>query len=107
MMRAAFVSLTVAMFSFLFSPTLTAQERKKEGDTTAKNDEQAKEIAVRFMKAIKEKDIEGAMKLADVPWYSERGLKPHIVKDRDDVRSEVRKTIDDFKLHPDRVPTDV
>ena len=80
MMRAAFVSLTVAMFSFLFSPTLTAQERKKEGDTTAKNDEQAKEIAVRFMKAIKEKDIEGFGEL--FRWISYRTIGTSTVQSR-------------------------
>jgi hypothetical protein len=93
----------VWLIAIVSSPASAADPKKNE--TAAKKDQQAKEIAIRFMKAYKDKDMDAMMKMADVPWYDEPG-KPVIMKERDEVKRHLQKHLDDFDK-PEEVPTDV
>jgi hypothetical protein len=91
---AGFRLLTViCVGSALISSRLRAEEPKKD-DGAAKKDEHAKELAVRFMKAVNAKDIDAMMKMADVPWYDEPG-RPLVIKDRRELEGHLKKQLDD------------
>jgi hypothetical protein len=92
----------VLLTSALVSEHLRADEPKKD-DAAAKKDEQAKELAVRFMKAYKDKDIDGMMKMVDAPFYHEPG-EPVVIKERDVLRDYFSKQLNRLK-EPDRLPT--
>ena len=55
----------------------------------------AKEAAEQFLKAAKAKNLDGLMKIADVPWYSD-GV---VVKDRDELKQGL-----EFSLRGTRPP---
>jgi hypothetical protein len=93
MIVVAFRFLAVGFLaSTLVSDRLWADESKKDDDA-AKKDEQAKELAVRFMKAYKDKDLDAMMKMVDVPWYDEPG-KPVVMKEKDEVKQFLQWHID-------------
>ncbi len=53
-----------------------------------KTDEQAKEAANQFMKAVKARDIDAVMKTVQVPWFH-NGKK--VIKERDELKQEFGK----------------
>jgi hypothetical protein len=57
-------------------------------------DKQAKEIYGQLFKAIKAKDLDGVMKLVDVPWF---GLGKGVVKDEKEVKKRFKEFLDNLK----------
>jgi DNA polymerase III delta prime subunit len=60
----------------------------------ADTDKQAKEIYGQLFKAIKAKDLDGVMKLVDVPWF---GLGKDVVKDEEEVKKRFKEFLDRIK----------
>jgi hypothetical protein len=73
-----------------------------------KPEDQAREAAVAFAKAMRAKDAEAATKLADVPFLhlDDPRRKPAPIAKTDDLRAEL-KTVVDRLADPGRIPTDV
>jgi hypothetical protein len=80
-----------------------ALERDKPSKTVFAARTLAEEVVRKFLMAAKAKDLDGLLKLADVPWYSD-GNK--IVKDREELRSRLKRTCVDL-VNAERVPSDV
>ena len=60
----------------------------------ASDDKLAKEIHGQLYKAIKAKELDGVMKLVDVPWF---GLGKEIVKDEKELKKRFKELLDSIK----------
>src|SRR5262245_58188240 len=67
-----------------------------------KDEDKAKEVAVAFLKAVKEKDIDALMKTVDVPFLIEG--KETFTK-TEDLKDALKAFFDDVK--PEKIPTEV
>jgi hypothetical protein len=66
-------------------------------------EEQAKATVGEFIKAVKARDVDAVMKVADVPWFTD---EKSLIKSRDDLKAYVSKKLEGLK-DPDRVPSDI
>ena len=74
-------------------------------DDKAKPEDKAKAAAVAFLKAVKAKDVDAAMKLADVPFgHKHDGLTT--IKTTDELKAWMKERFDEIK-DADKLPTEV
>ena len=85
-----------AMVCWLTAPALLLADPPKPED-------QAKEAVEQFVKAVKAKDVDAAMKVADVLWLADG---KRVIKDRDDLKTYAKSKLDGLK-DPDRVPSEI
>src|SRR5471030_1965343 len=68
-----------------------------------KTDDKAKEIHGQFVKAIKAKDLDGMMKLVDVPWI---GFSKEVIRDEKDLKKALKGFLDSIE-DPAKVKADI
>jgi hypothetical protein len=85
-----FSLLTVGLLTSLSSGAETAEE-------------QAKAAVAVFIKAVKARDVDGVMKIADVPWFTD---EKKLIKNRDDLKAYVSKKLEGLK-DPDQIPVNI
>jgi hypothetical protein len=71
-----------------------------------KDADQAKELAIAFVKAVKAKDIDAVMKTVDVPFLVVVNRKPTIIEKLDDLRSDLKSKLD-MAQNLDKLPNEV
>jgi hypothetical protein len=79
---------------------ILVQDREKRDKATEPAREKAKEAALAFLKAIKAKELEGTLKLADVPWLSNG---QQIIKDADGLKKRLVSILRRSQALPDEV----
>jgi hypothetical protein len=62
-----------------------------DGDQTKKPEELAKKVALKFIKALKARNAENAIALADVPWINLRG---RVLKDPMEMKKDLQNLIE-------------
>ena len=89
MPKSVFVPvLVVSLTGLLLNDPGSAGEKK--------SDEQAKEIVRKFFKALQARDVEGSLKMMDVPWV---GLfSNELVKDRQELKKQWAKFLKEVKF---------
>jgi hypothetical protein len=68
-----------------------------------KADDKAKEIHGQFVKAIKAKDLDGMMKLVDVPWI---GFSKEVIRDEKVLKKALKDFLDSIEA-PSKVKADI
>jgi hypothetical protein len=71
-----------------------------------KDEDKAKEVAVAFLKAVKAKDADAALKLTDVPFLLDARGKGNVVEKAADLKAQLTELITNIK-DTDRITTDV
>lgn len=91
MLRRIALLSVVLVLSGLFGQPIVAAD---------KADDQAKEAVEQFAKALVGKDVDGLMKVVDVPWCMEG---KRLIKDRDELKKEFIKLLDAKDFSKDKV----
>ena len=89
--------LAVAVLLALAAPPLPAAD---------KDEDKAKEVAVAFLKTVKDKDLDALMKLTTAPFVYRDGEKPKLHKEAADVKAWFKEKLDGLK-DPGKVPTEI
>ena len=71
-----------------------------------KNEDNAKEAAIAFLKAVKSKDVDAVVKVSAVPFAYRDGEKVAVLKDADALKKWLKEKLDEIK-DADKVPTDL
>jgi hypothetical protein len=87
--------LVLGVVLSLSASSVAAQDKKA--------DDKAKEIHGQFVKAIKAKDLDGMMKLVDVPWI---GFSKEVIKDEKDLKKALKGFLDSIE-DPAMVKADI